>query len=92
MSGHHAKIVLEGGQAWLEDCNSRNGTAVLRGLAKDKTAAWVEHYEASPLKRQFVVDRAGKQPVKQSQTAERKAHRALLVAAIHVILQVRDVH
>ncbi len=49
---------------------------VLRGLAKDKTAAWVERYEASPLKRQFVFDRAGKQPVKQSQTAERKAHRA----------------
>jgi len=28
VSGHHARIVLEEGQAWLEDCGSRNGTAV----------------------------------------------------------------
>ncbi len=49
---------------------------VLRGLAKDKTAAWVERYEVSPLKRQFVDARAGKQPVEHGQKDQRKTHRA----------------
>ena len=38
---------------------------VLRGLAKDKTAAWVERYEASPLKRQF-VDRSRGQAARRA--------------------------
>src|SRR5208337_3974086 len=33
---------------------------VLRGLAKDKSAEWVQRYAASPWKRQFVDERAGK--------------------------------
>lgn len=49
---------------------------VLRGLAWDTTAAWVERYEASPLHRQFVAERAGSQPVEHGQTAERKVPRA----------------
>lgn len=36
---------------------------VLRGLAKEKTAQWTARYDASPLKQEFVEQRAGKQPV-----------------------------
>lgn len=49
---------------------------VLRGLAKDKTVAWVERYEASPQKRQFVTDRAGKQPVEHGQSVDEDTYRA----------------
>ncbi len=34
---------------------------VLRGLAKEKTEVWVQRYEASPLKRQFVDDRSAEE-------------------------------
>lgn len=48
---------------------------VLRGLSKKRTAEWAGSYAASPLKRQFVTDRAGKQPVaeaaKEVQSADR---------------------
>ncbi|MGA2035553.1 MAG: FHA domain-containing protein, partial [Thermoguttaceae bacterium] len=49
---------------------------VLRGLSKDKTAAWVERYQASPLKRQFVDARSGSQAVEPGRTAEQETHRA----------------
>jgi ABC-type multidrug transport system ATPase subunit/ABC-type polysaccharide/polyol phosphate export permease len=49
---------------------------VLRGLARDKTSAWVDRYGTSPLKRQFVDARAGKQPVEHGRMAERRTHRA----------------
>lgn len=48
---------------------------VLRGLAKDETAAWVERYAASALKRQFVDDRAGKQP-SDTLSSRTRPHRA----------------
>ncbi len=49
---------------------------VLRGLAQEKTAAWVERYEASPLKRLFVDARAGTQPVAHGQTPQPRSQRA----------------
>ena len=51
-----------GGVPGLKPGQEPSPDEVLRGLGKDKTAAWVERYQASPLKRQFVDERAGKQP------------------------------
>lgn len=65
-----------GGVPGLKPGQEPSPDEVLRGLAKDKTAAWVERYRASTLKRQFVDDRAGQQSVETGQTAERRAHRA----------------
>ena len=50
---------------------------VLRGLVKDKTATWLERYRTSSWKRQFVYDRAGKQPVEPGQSMRRKHGRTL---------------
>jgi hypothetical protein len=50
---------------------------VLRGLARNKTSEWIERYAASPWKRLFVNDRAGKQPSRSGRTTVMRAHRAL---------------
>jgi ABC-type multidrug transport system ATPase subunit len=64
-----------GGVPGLKPGQDPSPDEVLRGLGKDKTAAWVERYQVSPLRRQFVDERAGKQPFEHGQVAQQKNHR-----------------
>ncbi|MEI8376369.1 MAG: FHA domain-containing protein, partial [Planctomycetota bacterium] len=63
-----------GGVSGLKPGQDPSPDEVLRGLGKEKTASWVACYGESPLKRHFVDDRAGKQPIKHDQTAEPTTH------------------
>ena len=65
-----------GGVPGLKAGQDPSPDEVLHGLGKDKTAAWVERYQASPLKQQFVDDRAGKQSFDRGRAVQRKTHRA----------------
>ncbi|HEX4147427.1 MAG TPA: FHA domain-containing protein, partial [Pirellulales bacterium] len=49
---------------------------VLRGLARDRAAVWVDRYRASPLKREFVDQRAGQQLPSAAPAAQRRIHRS----------------
>ncbi len=52
-----------GGVAELKPGVEPSPDEVLRGFSRKKTAEWAELYDDSPVKRQFVTDRAEKQPV-----------------------------
>jgi len=49
---------------------------VLRGLAKEPAAEWVDRYDASPWKKEYVDRRADKQPQPSGGTTITRVHRA----------------